>query len=216
MSEGEGEYKCRFCDRVFKIEHLHARHERCQCRKRATGPIDYREQIEKTGHQLVDCYNEFLAMEDEDKKDELREVLKEALSQNRALIALKNLRSYYKFKCEHCDEGFEYERERMRHENDCVYTKFDKTTDTAMEKQHIQIQPKKKDGDVVGLKTAVDEITKELSLIRREIQQLQEGHTKLRELCTVVTEVRDQLEDLKDLKFQLALFKAAALKGSSS
>lgn len=196
-----------------------------QCKKRTSEPVDFRAHIQKLGIDMINDYSEFLNTTNDDRREFLRETLKETISNHRALIALKNLKPYYKFKCEHCDEGFEYERQRNSHELDCVYTKFDKPSNSSMDssasKQYIQVQPKKKDTPVIVSKTTTTptstpttDIAKELALMQREILQLQEGHTKLRELCTIVTEVRDQLEDLKKLKFQLELFKSAALKGT--
>ena len=210
---------CKYCNEKFRYEHIHKRHETDHCLKRYGDCDNYRELIQETTDRVNKLYDDFNTNSLFDIKEAISEVITDEMHDISTYIAVKNLDRVYHFKCIYCKEGFEYEREQLLHQHDCVYTKFDDTLLTLMEttKQPVKISAKSKSTDVelptlLDIKNSLDSLTSELSLIVKEIKQLQEGHTKLREQCAIVEKTRGQLENLHDIKFQLELFKAAALK----
>jgi hypothetical protein len=180
---------CKYCGKKFEREHLHARHERVQCKKRLPSkPPEHSKHIE-LARKLVEQNRS-------EVEGEMTEIQKrnieEAESLHRNVILLKNTKHCYEFKCKHCGEGFEYERECVEHEVTCIYS-----SNTSTEKGELE------------------RLREEVMLQRREMKHLQDKVTQLRDKVELVEQVEQQLRDLKEIEFHLALFKNATLKGTT-
>jgi hypothetical protein len=237
MSDPVPEVTCKFCNAPFRYEHVRTRHESTHCLKRKQITTNYRENIQEITDRINKLHRDFFKESMFDIKDAASEVLTDELHEINTLIAVKNLNRIYQYKCSECNEGFEYERQQLEHQLTCVFRKFDNLNQNSMDtnsqststsstsaKQTVKISSKVQvqtqtqapasgeSPSLLDLKKSIDALSNELNLIVREIKQLQEGHTKLREQCSIVEKTKDQLNNLHDIKFQLELFKAAALK----
>lgn len=219
---------CNYCAKPFKYEHIHFRHEKFQCRMKKKKMVEPNpvKQIEQAEF-LVKQYLEELKSASPENISLVQRNLDEAITLNKLTITLKNSKPYYCFKCVHCDEGFEFEREKINHQLSCFW----KENDIIHKHNIMEGKPKKQE---VVLKTKKDtkitsttkeepkhtsvenELRAELELQQREIKHLQDKIKELREQVEIVNKVRTQLEELHDIKFQLSLFKVAALRGSIS
>mgnify|MGYP003682082673 CR=1 FL=1 len=177
---------CRYCGKEFKRDHLHARHERVQCKSKpeAREP-DHAKHIELARRLVEQNREESLNDRVSDIKRKNRE---EAEVLHKNVIKLKNRDSLYAYKCVYCDEGFEYEREKVDHEKGCVYREGD---------------------DDRG---EMERLRDEVSLCRRELERMQGLLSEMRKKVELVELVKGQLMDLKEIEFQLKLFKNATLK----
>lgn len=100
---------CKYCNRVFELDHIHFRHEQAHCHKRPDTVWKYEDHLDV----MKPVY--LLHKEHTCNKAEL-------LHLHGLLILLKNKNPFLRFECTDCKERFLWERELIAHKDECLKT----------------------------------------------------------------------------------------------
>ena len=172
------DFQCKYCNKTFDREYIWVRHQTRQCKKKPKKEVElpnFRELI-KNSETII-----------KNKHDHTEP----AVVNNKDMIMLKNLNKWFEFKCKFCNEGFEYESQRLQHQTTCFHRP---PTEIEHDKSEIQ-----------QLKDTVKQL-------RFELSHLQDKVSILREKTNLVDDVRQELLNLKDIAFHLKLFKYHAIE----
>lgn len=177
--------KCKFCNKTFSREHIWIRHQMSQCPRKSKLPPNkpnFRTQIQNS-EKLITQLNNNNSSTNEAKK------------LNEAMIMLKNSNPYYKFKCNICNEGFEFNSEKILHQKICFH-RNDNTHDNSQISQ-------------------ISQILQDIDLIKTDISDFKNKIIEFRKELEIVQQVKQQLIDLKEIAFHLRLFKMSSLKSNT-
>lgn len=217
---------CKYCGKTFTLDHIYTRHEQSQCPKkhRSKDRSPDNANVVKNARTLLSKQEKELEQELKQNKQNKQNIsaLKSSIDESKRMhdltIDLKNTNKAYIFHCIHCNEGFEFEREQINHQKLCI--RRDKTKDipNSPVKTKISINKSKRptinelQKNIISLKNIIEEQQKEIELQKREITHVQKNYKKIRKEIELVRNVKEQLKQLNDVKFQLRLFSTATLR----
>jgi len=110
----------------------------------------------------------------------------EAITMTRNLIKLKNAQVEHHFNCKYCTEGFMFQSELLDHQRTCFFKPAESHESRPDLEEKVQRQ-------------------------EEEIRHLQGLVKELRDKVKILDDVREELESLKECRFQLQLFKNTVL-----
>ena len=186
----DSQKKCKFCHKTFSREHIWMRHQMNQCPKKSKLPPpkpDFRLQIDNTEKLITHLGSNNSA--------------NEAKKLNKAMIMLKNSNPYYKFKCDICHEGFEFQSEKTLHQKNCFHK--------PKKNNHNNHNNDNNDN------TDISSLQNTVKLMATDIQDLKDKIIEFRKDLEIIQQVKQQLLDLKEIAFHLRLFKMSSLKSST-